>query len=129
MARDNYYNEGDKYSQWHRYADDNLGMIDLDQVEICRKCYEPLFLAETCYDKNQTYKTSTTTRRLAERAKLDAYLVFYQYDEIKGAVIGFRVQKIAPFKSQMFQLTVQDWIGEMAKYHEDHKKFCIKETG
>ncbi len=29
----------------------------------------------------------------------------------------------------MFQLSVQDWIGEMAKYHEDHKKFCIKETG
>ena len=34
MARDNYYNEGDKYSQWHRYADDFLGMVDLDQVEI-----------------------------------------------------------------------------------------------
>jgi len=60
---------------------------------------------------------------------LDAYLVFYQYDEIKGAVVGFRVQKIAPFKSQMFQLTIEDWIKTMTEYHVNHKKFCIKETG
>ena len=127
MARDNYYNEGDKYSNWHRYCSDDLAMVDLDQVEICKKCYEPLFIAETCYDKNQTYKTCTTTRRVAERAKLDAYLIFYQYNEIKGILEGLRVQKIAPFKSEMLQLTPEDWIERMLQYHKDHKKFCIKE--
>jgi len=127
MARDNYFNEGDKYSQWHRYISEDLGMIDLDQVEICRKCYEPLFIAETCYDKNQTHKTYTTTRRIAERAKLDAYLIFYKFDESKQMITSFRIQKVAPYKSELLELTVEEWVNEMLRYHEEHKKFCVKQ--
>ena len=46
MARENYFNQGDHYSEFHRQFD-GLAMIDIDQVEICKKCKLPLALVET----------------------------------------------------------------------------------
>ena len=70
MARNNYFNKGDPYSEWHRSLDNKLGYIDIDSVGICLKCKAPLYLAETTFDVNQTWKATTTTEALARLAGL-----------------------------------------------------------
>ena len=32
---------------------DGLGGIDIDFIEVCPKCYEPLAVKETCYDRTE----------------------------------------------------------------------------
>ena len=63
MARNNYFDKGDPYSEWHRNLDNKLGYIDIDSCGICLKCKAPLYLAETTFDVNQTWKATTTTER------------------------------------------------------------------
>lgn len=78
MARDNYFNSGDLYSEWHRNIEDSsLGYIDLDCIEFHKKCGCILFIAETCYWKGQTYKNTTLTRKMAKKLEVPAYLIFY----------------------------------------------------
>jgi len=78
MARDNYFNLGDLYSEWHRKIDDSsLGYVDLDCVEFHKTCGCVLFIAETCYWKGQNYKNTTLTRKIARKLKIPAYLIFY----------------------------------------------------
>lgn len=63
-----------RYSDWHRKLDPSLGMIDLDAVECCSRCWEPLALIElTRWGSGE--KTVTTMRALARRAGLPAFTV------------------------------------------------------
>ena len=68
------------YSSWHRgiepYTQSNLPYVDLDAVEYCRKCDEPLALVELAQDVGQEFKATTVMRKLAAKAGLPAYLVF-----------------------------------------------------
>ena len=82
MARRNYYNKGDFYSEWSRNVENKrINWIDIDKCGLCDKCWEPLYLAETCYDKGQEYKTTHTTERLATLAGLPSFLVFYKVEK------------------------------------------------
>ena len=58
MARWTYAFSNGSYNDWHRKYD-NIAMIDIDSIECCPKCYEPLAILETCYDKGQIYKATT----------------------------------------------------------------------
>ena len=53
-------------------------MIDVDSVECCQYCYEPLAIIETCYDKDQKYKATTLSKIIAERLNIPCFLVFYK---------------------------------------------------
>lgn len=66
MARWTYAFSNGSYNDWHRQYD-NIAMIDVDSVEVCPDCYEPLALLETCYDKGQKYKATTLVKTLSER--------------------------------------------------------------
>jgi hypothetical protein len=41
MARDTYAFSNGIYNDWHRQYD-GIAMIDIDSVEVCKFCYEPL---------------------------------------------------------------------------------------
>ena len=58
MARWTYAFSNGSYNDWHRRFE-NIAMIDIDSIECCPKCYEPLAVLETCYDKGQKYKATT----------------------------------------------------------------------
>ena len=55
MARQTYAFSNGDYNDWHRKYD-GIAMIDIDSIECCPRCYEPLAIIETCFDKNQKFK-------------------------------------------------------------------------
>lgn len=87
------------YSHWHRVSSTGrflsdfeawgLGMIDIDDVEYCRHCSEPLACIETAVDIGQASKCGKVTSRLAEKAGLPAYTVLYRVEG--GDIVEFRV--------------------------------------
>jgi hypothetical protein len=60
VARWTYAFSNGSYNDWHRKYD-NIAMIDIDSIECCPDCYEPLAILETCYDKGQKYKATTSS--------------------------------------------------------------------
>lgn len=85
------------YSAWHREQNTHLSMIDLDAIETCKQCKQPLALIELARDVGQLHKTTTITRKLAEMANIPAYLVFYKID-IAETITSFRVSQVSPIK-------------------------------
>ena len=66
MARWTYAFSNGNYNDWHRKYD-GIAMIDVDSVEVCPRCYEPLAILETCYDKNQKNKATSLEKTRASR--------------------------------------------------------------
>lgn len=118
------------YSAWHRRrsisryvgieAAQTLSMIDLDMcmyVEFDDLSREPLCLVETARDVGQREKSCSVTVRLAQRAKLPAYLVLYQCalepnpaDVDAPDIEGFRVKRVWPTpESEWRQLDPAEW--------------------
>ena len=126
MARNNYFNKGDPYSEWHRSLNNKLGYIDIDQVQICLKCKLPLFLAETTFDVGQTFKATTTTEALARLAGLPSFLIFYKVND-KREVIAFRIKQLTPTKDQKTVILTPDaWVQAMELIQDRHNIICTK---
>jgi hypothetical protein len=73
MARYTYAFSNGVYNDWHRKYE-RIAMIDVDSIEVCPICYEPLAILETCFEKGQKYKATTLVKTLASRLR---YLVFW----------------------------------------------------
>jgi len=126
MARNNYFNKGDPYSEWHRSLNNKLGYIDIDQVQICLKCKLPLFLAETTFDVGQPWKATTTTEALARLAGLPSFLIFYKVND-KREVIAFRIKQLTPTKDQKTVILTPDaWVQAMELIQDRHNIICTK---
>ena len=126
MARDNYFDKGDPYSEWHRSLQNKLGYIDIDSCGICLKCKTPLYLAETTFDVNQAWKATTTTEKLARLANLPSFLIFYKVND-KREVISFRIKQLTPekYKENVFTET-QTWVQAMELLQDRHNFTCSK---
>lgn len=93
------------YSRWHRpdsirrflpdYDARRLDMIDLDAVEVCHDCRQPLMLLELARDVGQAYKATTILRELALRADVPAALVYYLVDG-SNDIARFRMRSVEP---------------------------------
>lgn len=68
-----------RYSDWHRTLDPLLGMIDLDAVECCRRCWSPVALIELAGWGTAGPKPVTTLVRLARAAGLPAFTVRHEF--------------------------------------------------
>jgi hypothetical protein len=76
------------YSNWHREASMArflngraswaLGLIDIDGLEYCRSCETPLALIETTRYQGSYRKSDYLTLRLAVRADVPMFTVFYE---------------------------------------------------
>tara|TARA_Y100000592_G_scaffold93163_1_gene155948 strand:+ start:197 stop:574 length:378 start_codon:yes stop_codon:yes gene_type:complete len=125
MARNNYYNRGDHYSEWHRSLKNDLGYIDIDSVGICLKCKQPLYLAETTFDVGQAWKATTTTEALARMANLPSFLIFYKVED--NAVVSFRVKQLTPEKDKKEVLIEpRAWVQAMELLQDRHNLVCKK---
>ena len=125
MARNNYYNKGDAYSEWHRALKNDLGYIDIDSVGICLKCKTPLYLAETTFDVGQAWKATTTTEALARLANLPSFLIFYKVEN--NAVVSFRVKQLTPEKHKKeVLLEPRAWVQAMELLQDRHNQVCKK---
>ena len=125
MARNNYFNRGDAYSEWHRSLKNDLGYIDIDSCGLCLKCKYPLYLAETAFDVGQKYKATTTTEALAKLAGLPSFLIFYKVND-EREVIKLRVQQLTPQKGELITMDPGAWVQAMELMKDKHLKDCKK---
>ena len=125
MARNNYFDKGDPYSEWHRSLKNDLRYVDIDSCGICNKCKQPLYLAETTFDVGQSWKATTATEWLARAANLPSFLIFYKVENDK--VIKFRIKQLTPEKYKKdIELDPAAWIQAMELLQDRHNLICEK---
>jgi len=121
MARDVYAFSNGKYSDFHRKYD-GIAYIDVDAVECCMYCYEPLAIIETCYDKGQEWKATTLSKIIAERLNIPCFLVFYK--ELTPSSLTFRIKRIKSRKTQFQIMSEDQWVKILRSLHDHHKTKC-----
>ena len=121
MARDVYAFSNGKYSDWHRKYD-GIAYIDVDSVECCMYCYEPLAIIETCYDKGQEWKATTLSKIIAERLNIPCFLVFYK--ELTPSSLTFRIKRIKSRKTEFRLMSEDEWVIILRSLHDHHKPKC-----
>ena len=121
--KNNYFNVGDPYSEWCR--ENKVYMIDMDAVGICKVCKSPLYLAETCFDRGQSFKATTTTEALANLAGLPSFLVFYEANEARK-VISLRVTQLTPERGKETLMLPDGWFQVLELLQEQHNPHCVK---
>jgi len=121
MARYTYAFSNGSYNDWHRKYD-GIAMIDVDSVECCQYCYEPLAIIETCYDKGQKFKATTLSKIIAERLNIPCFLVFYK--ESTPGSLTFRIKRITGSKTEFQLLNEHEWVKILRSLHDHHKLNC-----
>lgn len=135
------------YSRWHRpdrlsrfvgaRAADACGMVDVDSLEYCRPCGEPLALVETA---RQTYpKDANATVKLGQKAGLAVYSLAFEVDDtieqrcadcghivVHGDISLFRVRQLWPIPiiKTVETLTPYLWAVHLVTMREDHWRTC-----
>lgn len=111
-----YFEKGNAFNEWHRTID-GLAAVDVDLMEVCGKCYQPLLLIEHAFDKGQTHKNCTAVLKLAKQSKIPAMLIFYK--DMKT----FRVKKLYPTMENERKVQASTLIRYLQKLHNLHKCF------
>ena len=126
MARNNYFDKGDPYSEWHRSLKNDLRYVDIDSCGICNKCKQPIYLAETTFDVGQSWKATTATEWLAQAANIPSFLIFYKVNENRE-VISLRIKQLTPIKDRKeFLLKPEAWVQAMELLQDRHNLVCKK---
>ena len=115
------YFDKDLYSKFHRKFE-GIAMIDIDSVEVCPSCYEPLAMLETCYDKGQKYKATTLVYTLAKRLNIPSFLVFYK--DIGQGSLAFRIKRLWLSNPQYELMNEEEWVAVLYHLQAEHKKVC-----
>ena len=123
MARYTYAFSNGVYNDWHKKYD-GIAMIDIDSVECCQHCYEPLAIIETCYDKGQKYKATTLSKIIAKRLNIPCFLVFYK--ELAQGSLTFRIKRVRSSKTEFELMTELEWYQVLRSLHDHHHKNCNK---
>jgi hypothetical protein len=121
MARWTYHHSNGSYNDWHRKYD-GIAMIDVDSIEVCPHCYEPLAILETCYDKNQKYKATNLCNTLARRLNIPCFLVFYK--NVTPTTLTFRIKRITSSQTEFQLMNEDEWVSVLYEIQAEHKKVC-----
>jgi hypothetical protein len=121
MARWTYHHSNGSYNDWHRKYD-GIAMIDVDSIEVCPHCYEPLAILETCYDKNQKYKATNLCNTLARRLNIPCFLVFYK--NVTPTTLTFRIKRITSSQTEFQYMNEDEWVSVLYEIQSEHKKVC-----
>ena len=124
MARWTYAFSNGGYNDWHRQYK-GLAGIDIDFIEVCPLCYEPLAVKETCYDKQQVFKATTVTKRVAKALRVPGFLVFYKP---MGNDMRFRIKRITEPVSEIYDMTSDQWLAYLYDLHKEHRRCCKNAT-
>jgi hypothetical protein len=123
MARNVYAFSNGKYSDFHRKYD-GIAYIDVDSVECCMYCYEPLAIIETCYDKGQPWKATTLSKIIASRLNIPCWLVFYK--ELTETSLTFRIKRIRSSQTEFQLMNEDEWVAILRDLHNHHQLNCKK---
>jgi len=123
MARNVYAFSNGAYSDWHRKYD-GIAYIDVDSVECCMYCYEPLAIIETCYDKGQPWKATTLSKIIASRLNIPCFLVFYK--EVTPTSLTFRIKRIRSSQTEFQLMNEDEWVAILRDLHNHHQLNCKK---
>ena len=121
MARYTYAFSNGVYNDWHRKYD-GIAMIDVDSIEVCPDCYEPLAILETCFEKGQKYKATTLVFTLASRLKIPSFLVFYK--KVGNDTLSFRIKRLWLSNAEYEVMTEDEWVNVLYDLQEEHKEHC-----
>jgi len=121
MARWTYAFSNGSYNDWHRQYE-GIAMIDVDSIEVCPNCYEPLALLETCYDKGQKYKATTLVKTLSDRLRVPSFLVFYK--KVGQDSLSFRIKRLHVPNADYEFMNEDEWVRELYQLQFEHKKVC-----
>ena len=122
MARYWYSNlEQNEYSKWHRQYE-GIAMIDVDGIEVCPQCYEPLAIKETCKEMGQKYKATTLVKTLSDRLRVPSFLVFYK--KVGQGSLAFRIKRLHVPNADYEYMNEDEWVRELYQLQEDHKDCC-----
>ena len=124
MARWTYAFSNGGYNDWHRQYK-GLAGIDIDFIEVCPLCYEPLAVKETCYDKQQVFKATTVTKRVAKALRVPGFLVFYKP---MGDDMRFTIKRITEPVSEIYDMTSDEWLAYLYDLHKEHRRCCKNAT-
>ena len=121
-----------RYSEWHRNQTHNgLAMMDVDKVECCIACNEPLLLAETVKENNQGYKKGhSMIRSLGLKAGLPTFIIWYHF--VGEMPIHLKVKKIAPdykngYESEPKKISFDNWLAYLEFKQVEHFPKCKKQ--
>ena len=123
MARNIYAFSNGAYSDWHRKYD-GIAYIDVDSVECCMYCYEPLAIIETCYDKGQPWKATTLSKIIASRLNIPCWLVFYK--KLTETSLTFRIKRIRSSQTEFQLMNEDEWVAILRDLHNHHQLNCKK---
>jgi hypothetical protein len=117
------------YNHWHReLIREGFGMIDIDSVQMCTFCQEPLALIETAADVGQSLssKKAFGTAKLARRANLPAYVILYKPNTDNTSIVGVKILQIVP-ERKYFSIgtTPEEWRMFLLQMHLDHEQYCV----
>ena len=125
MARWTYAFSNGSYNDWHRARKEKIAMIDIDSVECCPKCYEPLAILETCFDKGQKYKATTLSKIVASRLNIPCFLVFYKNSTPDS--LTFRIKRITSSQTDFEYMNEDQWVAILLDLQQNHRKVCKHE--
>ena len=145
MARDTYAFSNGVYNDWHRKYE-GIAMIDIDSVEICKYCYEPLAIIETAYYRGHTNKATRLTKEIAKRCNVPGYMLFYyeletpakpheerakhpqilRYDPRYDIDLRFVWRNLFEYPIAYKETDQNEWLEELNMLHKRHSKECIK---
>ncbi len=143
MTRHTIHFDKDLYSKWHRKWE-NVAMLDIDSVEVCKFCYEPLAMIETAYYKGHTNKATAVTKEIAKRCNVPAYMLFYyeietlakppqealKHPQISTDGLRYDIDLRFVWRRLFeypvtYQETDQDtWLQELNLLHKRHSEVC-----
>ena len=121
MARWTYAFSNGNYNDWHRKYE-GIAMIDVDSIEVCPRCYEPLAVLETCYDKSQKFKATTLSKIVASRLNIPLFLVFYK--NLTQTILTFRIKRITSCETEFEVMNESQWVSILLDLQANHKKVC-----
>jgi len=124
MARWTYAFSNGSYNDWHRKYE-GIAMIDIDSVEVCPRCYEPLAILETCYDKSQKFKATTLSKIVASRLNIPCFLVFYK--KLTDTTLTFRIKRITSSPTEFELMNEDQWVSILLDLQQNHRKVCKHE--
>jgi len=117
------YFDKDLYSKWHRKIE-NLAMVDIDSVEICKNkgCWKPLALIEHVYDTGNYVKYTNVIKALGKSANLPVFLVFYK--KTTQDSLTFKVQRLSTTNGRLIAMSEQEWVSVLLDLHDHHLTNC-----
>ena len=123
MARWTYAFSNGSYNDFHRKYE-GIAMIDVDSVECCPNCYEPLAMIETCYDKGQKFKSTTMLKIIASRLQIPSFLVFYK--QVAQGSLTFRIKRLWLSNAKFELMNEDEWVRELYQLQHKHIDYCKK---